>query len=286
MAWLTRDDPRAYSQVPREPDMETLSYWLARLEPLIRAEIEGEIIVVFANRCGSEGEATYAGTSAVLGINAGEVKVYGILGRGEKELLIVDTDKRPQAKLVSEPNPSVSVAVANHSESADTESRSSVPPMLGTEHHDSAIDDDDDDIFDEDDFDLEEHDDPYDFLPVSPTDPRFPQAYFGPKQSTYGGDNPRNSLISSIGRTDSPTPSPSRELENPPSSKENGTSEREEKTPESPTILVSNVGKEPIIGQFQHHSASGVDGEESSFTHNELGPRSSHVGQRPRSTVW
>lgn len=75
--------------------METLSYWLARIEPLIRAETEGEIIVVFANRTGIEEEAVYAGTSAVLGIQAGEVKVYGILGRGEKELLVVDTSKRP-----------------------------------------------------------------------------------------------------------------------------------------------------------------------------------------------
>ena len=83
--------------------METLSYWLARLEPLIRAEIEGEIIVVFANRCGTEEEAVYAGTSAVLGIEAGEVKVYGILGRGERELLVVDTSERPQAKLISQP---------------------------------------------------------------------------------------------------------------------------------------------------------------------------------------
>jgi protein N-terminal amidase len=88
--------------------MDTLSYWLARMEPLIRAETEGEIICVFANRSGTEGEAVYAGTSAVLGIHAGEVKVYGILGRGEKELLVVDTNKRPQAKLISEPNSTAS----------------------------------------------------------------------------------------------------------------------------------------------------------------------------------
>lgn len=101
MAWLTREDPRTYNQHPNEPDMETLSYWLARLEPIIRAESIGEIIVVLANRCGSEDDATYAGTSAVLGINEGEVKVYGILGRGEEQLLIVDTTEEPQAKLVS-----------------------------------------------------------------------------------------------------------------------------------------------------------------------------------------
>ncbi|CAL3965844.1 unnamed protein product [Diplocarpon coronariae] len=89
-------------RTPREPDMETLSYWLARLEPLIRAEGDDEIIVVLANRCGTEGEAIYAGTSAVLGIQSGEVKVYGILGRGERELLVVDTKCTPQAKLISD----------------------------------------------------------------------------------------------------------------------------------------------------------------------------------------
>ena len=88
--------------------MNTLSYWLARLEPLIRAETQGEIICVFANRTGTEDDAVYAGTSAVLGIQAGEVKVYGILGRGEKDLLVVDTNKRPQAKLISEPNSTAS----------------------------------------------------------------------------------------------------------------------------------------------------------------------------------
>ena len=96
MAWLTREDARSYSRSPKDPDMETLAYWVARLEPLIRAEGEDEIIVIFANRCGVEGEAVFSGTSAVLGIQHGEVKLYGVLGRGEKELLIVDTSKRPQ----------------------------------------------------------------------------------------------------------------------------------------------------------------------------------------------
>ncbi|KAH6715418.1 carbon-nitrogen hydrolase [Leptodontidium sp. MPI-SDFR-AT-0119] len=110
MAWLTREDARAFSRTPKEPDMETLSYWIARFEPLIRAENDDEIIVVLANRCGTEDDAVYAGTSAVLGIQSGEVKVYGILGRGERELLVVDTTRPPQAKLVSEPNSTASAA--------------------------------------------------------------------------------------------------------------------------------------------------------------------------------
>ncbi|KAF4992539.1 hypothetical protein FGRMN_7101 [Fusarium graminum] len=104
MAWNTREDPRRFTRMPNEPDMETLTYWVTRLEPLIRHESEDEIIVVFCNRCGNEDEALYAGTSAVIGIHDGEVKVYGLLGRGEKELLVVDTNNSPYAKLVYRPD--------------------------------------------------------------------------------------------------------------------------------------------------------------------------------------
>lgn len=103
MAWRTHEEARSFSRTPKEPDMETLSYWISRLEPLIRNEGEEEIICVFANRTGVEDEAVYAGTSAVLGIQAGEVKVYGILGRGERELLMVDTSQRPKYQLISDP---------------------------------------------------------------------------------------------------------------------------------------------------------------------------------------
>ncbi|KAI1340928.1 carbon-nitrogen hydrolase [Xylariaceae sp. FL0016] len=103
MAWLTRADASTFSCKPKEPDMETMTYWVTRLEPLIRAESEEEIIVIFANRTGVEDEAVYAGTSAVIGVKEGEVTVYGILGRGEKELLVVDTDTPGFAKLVYRP---------------------------------------------------------------------------------------------------------------------------------------------------------------------------------------
>ena len=89
--------------MPNEPDMDTLTYWVTRLEPLIRSENQDEIIVVFCNRTGIEDEATYAGTSAVIGIQDGEVKVYGLLGRGEKDLLLIDTNEPPYAKLVYRP---------------------------------------------------------------------------------------------------------------------------------------------------------------------------------------
>ncbi|RYP61359.1 hypothetical protein DL770_009807 [Monosporascus sp. CRB-9-2] len=103
MAWLTREDAREFSRLPKEPDMDTLTYWVRRLEPLIRSESDDEIIVIFANRTGVESDAVYAGTSAVIGIKGGEVSVYGLLGRGEKELLVVDTATEPFAQLVYRP---------------------------------------------------------------------------------------------------------------------------------------------------------------------------------------
>ncbi|KAI0852298.1 carbon-nitrogen hydrolase [Daldinia vernicosa] len=117
MAWLTREDGRMFSRMPNDPDLETLTYWVTRLEPLIRAESEDEIIVVFANRCGIEDDAVYAGTSAVIGIKDGEVNVYGILGRGEKELLVVDTDAAPYAKLVYRPDDNGPVVSSTDDES-------------------------------------------------------------------------------------------------------------------------------------------------------------------------
>jgi hypothetical protein len=84
--------------------MDALTYWIQRIEPLIRAEDEEEIIVVFCNRCGTDRGMNYAGTSAVLGIVNGEVTVYGLLGRGVKELLVVDTHDAPLGKLVQRPD--------------------------------------------------------------------------------------------------------------------------------------------------------------------------------------
>lgn len=70
------------------------------MEPIIRAESQDEIIIVFCNRCGIEDDTVYAGTSAVIGIKDGEVSVYGMLGRCEKSLLVVDTAGPPLGKLV------------------------------------------------------------------------------------------------------------------------------------------------------------------------------------------
>jgi hypothetical protein len=161
MAWLTGVDGHlpSHSSDPKEPDMETLGYWLSRLEPLIRSEQEGEIIVVLANRCGSEDEAVYAGTSAVLGIEGGEVKVYGVLGCGENELLVVDTSEEPQAKLVTEP----SSTPADYG-TRNWDASSSATPTPEEEEYPASIDA----ILSAS-------------KPISPVEPRFPHAFYAPE---------------------------------------------------------------------------------------------------------
>jgi protein N-terminal amidase len=99
MAWNTREEASSFHRSPGEPCLDTLSYWLARLKPLLTAEEPTEVIVVLANRTGVEGDMVYAGTSTIIGIESGGVKFYGALGRGEKELLTIDTLK-PRGKLV------------------------------------------------------------------------------------------------------------------------------------------------------------------------------------------
>ncbi|KAK3901965.1 carbon-nitrogen hydrolase [Staphylotrichum tortipilum] len=98
MAWHRRD-PILLERHPQEPDVDTLVYWVQRLEPIIRADREGEVIVVFCNKTGAEEDAIYTGTSAIIGIRQGEIFVYGVLGRGVADLLIVDTDCPPSEEL-------------------------------------------------------------------------------------------------------------------------------------------------------------------------------------------
>lgn len=74
---------------------------MQRLEPIIRAENDEEIVFVFCNRCGVEGDTVYAGTSTVISIKQGECRVHGLLPRGRESLLVVDTDDPPLGKLIS-----------------------------------------------------------------------------------------------------------------------------------------------------------------------------------------
>lgn len=99
MAWNTLGDRDEFFQESGEPDMDSLSYWLARLQPVLHNKPGKEVIVIFANRSGFEDTATYVGTSTVLGIKDGDISLYAMLGRDDERLLVVDTKLPPQAKL-------------------------------------------------------------------------------------------------------------------------------------------------------------------------------------------
>ena len=114
MAWLTRLLPAELEIDPDKPDMETVAYWLERFYPFIETAPREEIIVVFANRCGMEGNGNgsvqvengleveegdrvcYAGSSCVMRFQGGGVRMFdrgegvAILGKNEEGLLVVD----------------------------------------------------------------------------------------------------------------------------------------------------------------------------------------------------
>lgn len=132
MAWLTRLLPADLEIEPYQPDMETVAYWLDRFYPLSQPPKLGEpvepTIVVFANRCGMEGNRTglmriengeevqggdracYAGSSCVMRFQGGNVRLYekgrgevAILGKAEEGLLVVDT-AQPARFLLTQSN--------------------------------------------------------------------------------------------------------------------------------------------------------------------------------------
>lgn len=261
MAWLTREDPRSYSRSPKDPDMETLSYWLARIEPLIRAETEGEIIVVFANRTGTEEEAVYAGTSAILGIQAGEVKVYGILGRGEKELLVVDTNKRPQAKLVSEPISTASVArQATACDKSDPSMNTATKaiPSSDPKKHTQTIDDI--------------------VTPLSPVDPSLPRGYFASSGREAEGKTFRANLKSSIGQTEFRGTPNSPILKRPESPKSRNVSRTRQPEQSNTPLISHDLANEEQVSQ----KAIGVR----SPPHSAATATTRPTLPRPKSAVW
>ena len=100
MAWLTSESLACPVDRAEEPHLETLSYWLARVQPVLDVRDGKERLFAFCNRSGSEGTAHYAGTSAVLKVKDGVVAVYGLLGQGQERLLLADTMDENQARRI------------------------------------------------------------------------------------------------------------------------------------------------------------------------------------------
>ncbi|KAH8148158.1 uncharacterized protein LAJ45_07922 [Morchella importuna] len=64
-----------------------------RLQPVLDKGPQGrseETIFVTCNRIGVERGASFAGTSVVVGVSKGNIKVYGCLGRGTEDLLVCE----------------------------------------------------------------------------------------------------------------------------------------------------------------------------------------------------
>lgn len=108
MAWLTRlEHDELQGELARQPDMDTVGYWIERFRPLLgpNGPVD-ETVVIFANRAGEEGQAPiigevrYAGSSSVMGMvrsseGATNVKIWDIMGRAEDGVLIIDTTSPP-----------------------------------------------------------------------------------------------------------------------------------------------------------------------------------------------
>ncbi|KAK8139937.1 hypothetical protein PG984_000003 [Apiospora sp. TS-2023a] len=93
-------DLSSFGSEPNEPDWDTVGRWMQGLVPLIKLNTQHETIFVFANCSGTENESTiYTGTSAILGIQRGEDRIYGILSQTDRELLVVDTSDTPVCTL-------------------------------------------------------------------------------------------------------------------------------------------------------------------------------------------
>jgi protein N-terminal amidase len=92
MAWLTRLAPQELTELPLRPDNETLSYWVERFYPL-QMSTGQPVFLVFANRCGIEGSACYAGTSSILCFRDGRGYIYDMLGKWDEQCMMVDLQK-------------------------------------------------------------------------------------------------------------------------------------------------------------------------------------------------
>jgi hypothetical protein len=211
----------------------------ARIEPLIRAETEDEIIVVFANRTGTEEEAVYAGTSPILGFQAGEVKVYGILGRGEKELLVVDTKKRPQAKLISEPISTASVSkqatASDKSDPSMNTATKAIPSSEPNKHKQTM-----DDIV----------------TPVSPVDPRSPHSYFASSKREAEGKTFLESLKSGISQTEASSTPDSPTLKRPNSPKSRNASRTRQPEQQKIPLVPHDLANDEQVSQIALGSRS------------------------------
>ncbi|KAI9746481.1 MAG: hypothetical protein M1818_000194 [Claussenomyces sp. TS43310] len=245
---------------------------ISRLEPVIRAENDGEVTVVIANRCGVEDDAVYAGTSAVLGIENGEVKVYGVLGRGEKELLVVDTDQPPQAKLIS-----TSTLTISHDNSQHPITNSDTPHQMQYDSETETQSANIDEIISV-------------VTPISPVEPMMSHAYFA--NISRKKDDVQIALGSTVNFPSDHTPQPIDAR--PTSPKSRNASRTRIPMNHGPALASGDLAHEPpniAVGlneKILPPSASEVVSETSWVGYRGLAPHQEEgsMSLRPRSTGW
>ena len=69
-------------------------------EPVVADEVQGGTV---ENALLGE-EARYAGTSVIMGLGGGEIKVWGMLGKAEEGVLVIDTSSPPKSVMAFQKN--------------------------------------------------------------------------------------------------------------------------------------------------------------------------------------
>ena len=90
MAWLSTLGEDAIKKNPGNVDLDTLIYWVRRLEPVMDQEHAEETVVVTCNRVGVERGSVFAGSSVILAFKDGGVRVIAKAGAGTEELLVAE----------------------------------------------------------------------------------------------------------------------------------------------------------------------------------------------------
>ena len=138
MAWLTHLSLEELASQAMQPDTNTVAYWVERLRPLMddATGSEQEVIIVCANRSGTEGvtpiigEVKYAGSSCVMALRKGqEVKIWDIFGRAQEGVLLVNTTS-PAGFTIAREKPEANDMAANGTPTAEEGQTATLPPQL------------------------------------------------------------------------------------------------------------------------------------------------------------
>ncbi|KAI8814179.1 carbon-nitrogen hydrolase [Cladochytrium replicatum] len=99
MAWVLKttgppsadsEDTTVAASNVKEPNMDTLEYWIDRLQPIIPGERGKDVIVVVANRVGGENGTIFTGTSTVMKFGNDGIEIGALMGQGIEGFAIAE----------------------------------------------------------------------------------------------------------------------------------------------------------------------------------------------------